>query len=79
MNKPEILAPGGSKEAVYAAIAAGCDAVYMGGKRFGARAFADNPDNDDLLEIMDIIHMNGKKICPYPPEENISYCQYNTY
>ncbi len=62
MNKPEILAPGGSKEAVYAAIAAGCDAVYMGGKRFGARAFADNPDNDDLLEIMDIIHMNGKKI-----------------
>ena len=45
MNKPEILAPGGSKEAVYAAIAAGCDAVYMGGKRFGARAFADNPDN----------------------------------
>ena len=57
MNKPEILAPGGSKEAVYAAIAAGCDAVYMGGKRFGARAFADNPDNDDLLEIMDIIHI----------------------
>lgn len=62
MNKPEILAPGGSIEAVHAAINAGCDAIYMGGKRFGARAFADNPDNDKLLKVMDDIHLHGKKI-----------------
>jgi len=61
-KKPEILAPGGSAAAVYAAMNAGCDAVYMGGKRFGARAFADNPETDELLCIMDDVHMRGKKL-----------------
>ena len=37
---PEILAPAGSMESLKAAVAAGCDAVYMGGSKFGARAYA---------------------------------------
>lgn len=62
MNKPEILAPGGSVGSVCAAVNAGCDAVYIGGRRFGARAFADNPDTCELLELMDEVHMRGKKM-----------------
>lgn len=62
MNKPEILAPGSSAGAVYAALRAGCDAIYIGGKRFGARAFADNPEMDELAELMDHVHMHGKKM-----------------
>ena len=42
MKKVEILSPAGSYESLKAAIAAGADAVYIGGSRFGARAFADN-------------------------------------
>ena len=41
-KKVEILSPAGSYESLIAAIAAGADAVYIGGSRFGARAFADN-------------------------------------
>ena len=48
--KPEILAPAGSMEGLKAAIAAGCNAVYIGGNRFGARAFANNLDQDEMLE-----------------------------
>ena len=42
-KKLEVLAPAGSFESMKAAVAAGADAVYMGGSRFGARAYADNP------------------------------------
>ena len=42
MKKIEILAPAGSREAMEAAIEAGCDALYIGGSSFGARAYADN-------------------------------------
>ncbi len=42
--RPEILAPVGSMEALNAALAAGCDAVYFGLPSFGARAFANNFD-----------------------------------
>ena len=45
MKKPEILSPGGSIDSIHAAINAGCDAVYVSGKKYGARAFADNPDD----------------------------------
>ncbi|MBE5937069.1 MAG: U32 family peptidase [Lachnospiraceae bacterium] len=62
MTKPEILAPGGSPESIYSAINAGCDAIYAGGRRFGARAFADNQDNDSLIEILNNIHLAGKKL-----------------
>lgn len=42
LNKPEILAPAGSMEALHAAVNAGADAVYLGGSLFSARAFASN-------------------------------------
>ena len=46
---PEILAPAGSMESLKAAVAAGCDAVYMGGSKFGARAYAQNPEEDEMV------------------------------
>ncbi|MCR5521233.1 MAG: U32 family peptidase [Lachnospiraceae bacterium] len=58
----ELLAPAGSVEALHSAINAGCDAVYIGGKMFGARAYADNPDRDDLLRAIDHCHIFDKKI-----------------
>lgn len=58
----EILAPAGSYESLKTAIAAGADAVYIGGSMFGARAFADNPKEDVLLKAIDYTHLHGKKI-----------------
>ncbi len=58
----EILAPAGSFESMKAAIQAGADAVYMGGAKFGARAYADNPDQDRYLEAIDFVHLHGKQI-----------------
>ncbi|MDD6034601.1 MAG: U32 family peptidase [Lachnospiraceae bacterium] len=62
MEKPEILAPAGSMEALKAAICAGADAVYMGGSRFGARAYADNPDTEEMLEAIRYVHLRGKRL-----------------
>ncbi|MDO4268668.1 MAG: DUF3656 domain-containing protein [Eubacteriales bacterium] len=42
-----------------AAVNAGADAVYMGGSRFGARAYADNPQEDQFLEAIDFVHLHG--------------------
>ncbi|MBQ4560443.1 MAG: U32 family peptidase [Tyzzerella sp.] len=61
-KKVEILSPAGSYESLKAAIAAGADAVYIGGSRFGARAFADNLQEDKLLEAIDYVHLHGRKI-----------------
>ena len=58
----EILAPAGSFESMKAAVAAGADAIYMGGSRFGARAFAENPGEDKLLEAIDYVHLHGRKL-----------------
>ncbi len=58
----EILAPAGSYESLKAAIAAGADAVYIGGSRFGARAYANNLSEEQLLEAIDYVHLHGKKI-----------------
>ena len=62
MNKTEILAPAGSYASIYGAITAGADAVYVGGNKFGARAYADNPNESELLSAIDFVHLNGKKI-----------------
>ncbi len=62
MLKPELLAPAGSKESVYAAVNNGADAVYLGGKNFGARAFADNFTDEDIEEIIDYCHLRGVKV-----------------
>ena len=58
----EVLAPAGSFESMKAAVAAGADAVYMGGSRFGARAYADNPDEKGLLEAMGYVHLHGRRL-----------------
>lgn len=62
IKKPEVLAPAGSMESLKAAVTAGCDAIYIGGSRFGARAYADNPECDEMLEAIDYCHMHGVKI-----------------
>ena len=61
---PEVLAPAGSLEGLYAAVNAGCDAVYIGGSRFGARAYADNPGEDDMIKAIEdnLSKMNEKKL-----------------
>lgn len=58
----EILAPAGSVETMRAALNGGADAVYIGGSRFGARAYADNPDETALLAAIDEVHLRGKKL-----------------
>ena len=45
---------------MYAAFAAGADAVYIGGSRFGARAYADNAESESLLDAIDYAHLHGK-------------------
>ena len=62
MKKPEILAPAGSMEALKAAVLAGCDAVYIGGKFFGARNFATNFDNEEMIEAIKYCHLYGVKV-----------------
>jgi len=62
MRKVELLAPVGSWESLYAAINAGCDAVYLGGYMFGARQFAPNFSNDELKELINVCHIYGVKV-----------------
>ena len=61
-GRPELLSPGGSYEGIRACICAGADAVYAGGAMFGARAYADNPDENKMLEAIEMCHLNGKKL-----------------
>ena len=58
-KRAELLAPAGSFESMKAAVAAGADAVYIGGSRFGARAYADNLDEERMLEAIDYAHLYG--------------------
>ena len=58
-KKPELLSPAGSFDALKSAVKSGCDAVYVGGNRFGARAYADNFDKDTLLHAIDYMHNRG--------------------
>lgn len=59
---PELLAPAGSYEAMLAAVEGGADAVYLGGKAFGARAFADNFDLAALSETVRYCHLYGVRV-----------------
>lgn len=59
---PELLAPAGSPEALAAAIAAGADAVYLSGKRFGARKFAANFDDAAMTRAIDYAHLRGVSV-----------------
>ena len=58
----ELLAPAGSADHVKAAIAAGADAVYLGGKAFNARKYAHNLDNDELKASVETAHLFGVKV-----------------
>lgn len=62
MRKIEILAPAGSYETMVAAINGGCDAVYVGGNMFGARAYANNFDEEELLKAIEYVHLHGKQL-----------------
>ena len=59
---PELLAPAGSMEALYAAVQGGADAVYLGGKSFGARAFAKNFDAEAMKEAVRYCHIHGVRV-----------------
>lgn len=58
----ELLAPAGSYEGFEAALGAGADAVYVGGSAFGARAYAKNFEEEELLRAIDTAHVYGKKL-----------------
>ena len=58
----ELLAPAGSYEGFEAALGAGADAVYVGGAAFGARAYAKNFSEEELLRAIDTAHIHGKKL-----------------
>ena len=58
----EILAPAGSYESMKAAVNAGADAVYIEGSRFGARAYAENLDEETMLKAIDCAHLHGCRL-----------------
>ena len=60
--KAELLAPSGNFDCVKAAVNAGADAVYLGGRAFGARAYAANFDNAELEQVCDFCHSYGVKV-----------------
>lgn len=60
--KIELLSPAGSFESLVAAVEAGCDAVYLGGTLFGARAFANNFSDDELVKAINYCHLYGVKV-----------------
>ena len=62
MEKIEILAPAGSMESLIASINKGADAVYLGGSKFSARAYASNFDNDNMIKAVDYAHSYGVKV-----------------
>lgn len=61
-KRAELLAPAGSFASLKAAVAAGADAVYMGGARFGARAYAQNADQDEMIAAIEYAHLHGCRL-----------------
>lgn len=61
-RQPEILAPAGSFEIMKQAFQAGADAVYLGGQAFGARAYASNLSDRELVQAIEYAGMHGKKL-----------------
>lgn len=77
----ELLAPAGNKEGFYGAIHAGADAVYLGGNRFSARAYADNFSTEELQECIRYAHLWGRKVyltvnTLIKEEESAEICDY---
>lgn len=61
-RKVELLAPAGNFEAFLGAVNAGADAVYLGGGKFGARAYAQNFTDEEVCRAIRIAHFMGRKI-----------------
>lgn len=61
-NKVELLAPAGNYEAFLGAVNAGADAVYLGGEKFGARAYAQNFTGEEICRAIHTAHFMGRKI-----------------
>ena len=61
-RKTELLAPAGSFETLKAVVNAGADAVYCAGNRFGARAYANNFTEEEMISAIDFMHLKGKKL-----------------
>ena len=62
LKKPELLAPAGDFQAFLGAVNAGADAVYLAGNLFGARAYAKNLSEEEIIEALTYAHAHGKKI-----------------
>lgn len=62
MQKPELLAPGGSLEKLKTAIMYGADAVYIGGEMYSLRVAAENFSEDDMKKGLEFAHKHGKKV-----------------
>ena len=62
IKKPELLAPAGNMEKLKMALLYGADAVYLGGKQFGLRAFGGNFSNEELKEAVEFAHNLNKKV-----------------
>lgn len=84
MKKPELLAPAGNLEKLKMALIYGADAVFLGGKAFGLRAFGGNFTNEEMKEGVEFAHDLGKKVYVtvniYPHNEDLeklpAYLQY---
>lgn len=61
-NRVELLAPAGNYESFLGAVHAGADAVYLGGDKFGARAYADNFTTEQLCSAIQYAHLYGRKV-----------------
>ena len=61
-RRVELLAPAGSREAFEGALSAGADAVYLGGERFGARAYADNFSTEEIVRAIREAHVLGRRV-----------------
>lgn len=61
-KKVELLAPAGNYESFLGAVHAGADAVYLGGEKFGARAYADNFTEEELCRCLRYAHLYGRKV-----------------
>ena len=62
MKKTELLIPVGNQECLIAAIHNGADAVYLGGKKFGARAYSNNFNEEEMVKAIKLCHLYGVKI-----------------
>lgn len=62
MKKPELLVPAGNMEALHKAIHNGADAIYIGGKNYGARKYAHNFSNEEIQEAVNLCHLYSVKL-----------------